>query len=310
MTDIIACSGAAAKVIDGKAAAAAVDAAVAEGVRQITPTLGRIPCLAVVLVGQNPASALYVRNKIRRAEAVGMRSVQHRLSADVNQKTIIDLIRQLNTDAGVDGILVQLPLPAGLDGARVVQSLDPTKDVDGLTSRNAGALVLGAAGIRPCTPSGCVFLARRTLGDLTGKSVVVIGRSILVGKPATLLFLAENCTVTLTHSRTGDLPRICRQADIVVAAVGRPGLVKGSWIKPGALVIDVGINRIDSKDGQSRLVGDVDFESAIETAGFITPAPGGVGPMTIAMLLVNTVAAASHRAGLDVPDPVAAVLPR
>lgn len=309
MTDIITSSDAAAKLIDGKAAAAAVDAAAADGARQLEAALGRPPCLAVVLVGDDPASQVYVRNKGRRTEAAGMRSVEHRLPADVSQADVVALVQALNADDGVDGILVQLPLPAGLDETEVVQTIRPDKDVDGLTAQSAGALVLGAPGMRPCTPSGSVFLAKQALGDLTGKSVVVIGRSILVGKPAALLFLAENCTVTLAHSRTQDLPAVCRQADIVIAAVGRPNLVKGDWIKPGACVIDVGINRVEGESGKSRLVGDVDFDQAIETAGFITPVPGGVGPMTIAMLLANTVAAAARRATLPVPDSVKDVLP-
>lgn len=309
MTDIITSSDAAAKLIDGKAAAAAVDAAAAEGARQLEAALGRPPCLAVVLVGDDPASQVYVRNKGRRTEAAGMRSVEHRLPADVSQSDVVALVQALNADDEVDGILVQLPLPKGLDETEVVQTIRPDKDVDGLTAQSAGALVLGAPGMRPCTPSGSVFLAKQALGDLTGKSVVVIGRSILVGKPAALLFLAENCTVTLAHSRTQDLPAVCRQADIVIAAVGRPNLVKGDWIKPGACVIDVGINRVEGEAGKSRLVGDVDFDQAIETAGFITPVPGGVGPMTIAMLLANTVAAAARRAHVSVPDSVKDVLP-
>jgi len=309
MTSIIKPSDAAAQLIDGKAAAAAVDAAAADGARDLTPHLGRAPCLAVVLVGDDPASQVYVRNKIRRTEAAGMRSVEHRFSADISQAELVACVKQLNADDSVDGILVQLPLPQDLNETEVVQTIDPAKDVDGLTAQSAGALVLGDAGLRPCTPSGSVFLAKQALGDLSGKSVVVIGRSILVGKPAALLFLAENCTVTLAHSRTRDLSGVCRQADIVVAAVGRPGLVKQDWIKPGATVIDVGINRVEGDAGKSRLVGDVDFDQAIETAGFITPVPGGVGPMTIAMLLANTVAAAARRAGLKIPARVAEVLP-
>jgi len=309
MSDIITSSEGAAQLIDGKAAAAAVDAAAAEGARDLTPLIGRAPCLAVVLVGEDPASQVYVRNKVRRTEAAGMRSVEHRLSAEVSQDEVLALVHQLNTDEGVDGILVQLPLPKGLDETAVVQAIDPAKDVDGLTAQSAGSLVLGDAGMRPCTPSGSVFLAKQAMGELSGKSVVVIGRSILVGKPAALLFLAENCTVTLAHSRTADLPAVCRQADIIVAAVGRPGLVKSDWIKPGATVIDVGINRVETPEGKSRLVGDVDFAEAVDVAGFITPVPGGVGPMTIAMLLANTVAAAARRSGHPVPQSVQQVLP-
>jgi methylenetetrahydrofolate dehydrogenase (NADP+)/methenyltetrahydrofolate cyclohydrolase len=301
-------SGRRAVLIDGKAAAAEVDAAAREGALALAGRLGRKPCLAVVLVGEDPASQVYVRNKIRRTEAAGMTSLEHRLAASVSQDEVMALVARLNADAGVDGILVQLPLPAGLDATAVVQAIDPAKDVDGLTAASAGALVLGAPGLRPCTPSGCVWLARRALGDLAGRHVMVIGRSILVGKPAALLFLQADCTVTLAHSRTRDLPGLARQADILVAAAGRAAMVGADWIKPGATVIDVGINRVDGPDGTSALAGDVDFDGALETAGFITPVPGGVGPMTIAMLLINTVAAAARRAGLDLPESAARVL--
>ncbi|MCC5997015.1 MAG: bifunctional methylenetetrahydrofolate dehydrogenase/methenyltetrahydrofolate cyclohydrolase FolD [Oceanicaulis sp.] len=298
-------SGRRAVLIDGKAAAAQIDAAVRAGALELAAALGRPPCLAVVLAGEDPASQVYVRNKVRRTERAAMTSVEHRLPADISQDALMALIDRLNADEGVDGILVQLPLPAGLDASAVVQAIDPAKDVDGLTAASAGALVLGAPGLRPCTPSGCVYLARRALGDLTGRHVVVIGRSILVGKPAALLFLEADCTVTLAHSRTRDLPALARQADILVAAAGRPGMVKADWIKPGAAVIDVGINRVEGPDRTSRLTGDVDFEPALDAAGFITPAPGGVGPMTIAMLLVNTLRAAARRAGLPLPSAVA-----
>ncbi len=311
MTDadpILRPSGARAVLIDGKAAAAEVDAAARDGALALAGRLGRKPCLAVVLVGDDPASQVYVRNKIRRTEAAGMTSLEHRLPASVTQDEVMALVARLNADPDVDGILVQLPLPAGLDATAVVQAIDPAKDVDGLTAASAGALVLGAPGLRPCTPSGCVWLARRALGDLAGRHVVVIGRSILVGKPAALLFLQADCTVTLAHSRTSDLPALARQADILVAAAGRPAMVGAHWIKPGAAVIDVGINRVDRPDGTSGLAGDVDFDAALDVAGFITPVPGGVGPMTIAMLLVNTVAAAARRAGLDLPAPAARVL--
>lgn len=301
-------SGRRAVLIDGKATASEVDAAAREGALALAERLGRKPCLAVVLVGEDPASQVYVRNKIRRTEAAGMTSLEHRLPAAVSQGEVLALVARLNADAGVDGILVQLPLPAGLDATAVVQAIDPAKDVDGLTAASAGALVLGAPGLRPCTPSGCVYLARRALGDLSGCHVVVIGRSILVGKPAALLFLQADCTVTLAHSRTRDLPGLARQADILVAAAGRAGMVGADWIQPGAAVIDVGINRVDGPDGTSVLAGDVDYEAALDVAGFITPVPGGVGPMTIAMLLINTVAAAARRAGLDLPGPAARVL--
>ena len=301
-------SGRRAVLIDGKAAAAEVDSAAREGALALAERLGRKPCLAVVLVGEDSASQVYVRNKIRRTQAAEMTSLEYRLPASVSQGELLSLVARLNADAGVDGILVQLPLPDGLDATAVVQAIDPAKDVDGLTAASAGALVLGAPGLRPCTPSGCVWLARRALGDLSGRHVVVIGRSILVGKPAALLFLQADCTVTLAHSRTRDLPALARQADILVAAAGRPGMVGTDWIQPGAAVIDVGINRVDGPDGTSVLAGDVDFEAALDAAGFLTPVPGGVGPMTIAMLLINTVAAAARRAGLDLPEPAARVL--
>jgi methylenetetrahydrofolate dehydrogenase (NADP+) / methenyltetrahydrofolate cyclohydrolase len=301
-------SGRRAVLIDGKAAAAQVDAAAREGALALARRLGRKPCLAVVLVGEDPASQVYVRNKIRRTEAAGMTSLEHRLPASESQDEVLALVARLNADAAVDGILVQLPLPDGLDATRVVQAIDPAKDVDGLTAASAGALVLGAPGLRPCTPSGCVYLARQALGELSGRHAVVIGRSILVGKPAALLFLQADCTVTLAHSRTRDLPALARQADILVAAAGRPGMVGADWIKPGATVIDVGINRVDGPDGATRLAGDVDYAAALDTAGYITPVPGGVGPMTIAMLLVNTLAAAARRAGLDLPEPAARML--
>lgn len=307
MSDILKPSGRTAILIDGKAGAAMVDAAARDAAAALAPALGRAPALAVVLVGEDPASQVYVRNKIRRTEAAGMRSIEHRLPATTSEADILALVASLNLDPGVDGVLVQLPLPDHVDAARVVESISPAKDVDGLTARSAGALVQGAPGLRPCTPSGCVWLARQALGDLTGKSVVVIGRSILVGKPAALLFLEQNCTVTLAHSRTGDLAEVCAGADILVPAVGRAEMVRGDWIKPGATVIDVGINRIEV-DGAPRLVGDVAFDEAVERAGFITPVPGGVGPMTIAMLLANTCAAAAARAGLPVPDALAPVL--
>jgi methylenetetrahydrofolate dehydrogenase (NADP+)/methenyltetrahydrofolate cyclohydrolase len=283
--------------ISGKEVAAAVRARVARAVGNCPSQ----PCLAVVLVGEDAASQVYVRNKIRQTEEVGMRSVHHRLDAATGQQQLEDLLQALNRDPEVDGILLQLPLPAGLDEASAIEKIDPSKDVDGLTELSAGRLVQGKPGLRPCTPTGCVILARHHLGDdLSGKHVVVIGRSILVGKPAALLFLAENCTVTLAHSRTRDLPGLCRQADILIPAVGRPEMVRGDWVKPGACVIDVGINRVPAPEkgaGKSRLVGDVAFEEASRVAGAITPVPGGVGPMTIACLLQNTVLAAIRRRG-------------
>jgi methylenetetrahydrofolate dehydrogenase (NADP+)/methenyltetrahydrofolate cyclohydrolase len=307
MSEILKPHASGATLIDGKAGAASVDAAAKAAAAELTGSLGRQPALAVVLVGEDPASQVYVRNKIRRTEAAGMRSIEHRLVAETSQNDLLSLVAALNADDGVDGILVQLPLPAHIDARTVVESIDPAKDVDGLTARSAGALVQGAPGLRPCTPSGCVWLARQALGDLTGRSVVVIGRSMLVGKPAALLFLEQNCTVTLAHSRTADLAKVCAGADILVPAVGRPEMVRGDWIKPGATVIDVGINRVEA-DEKARLVGDVAFEEAVERAGFITPVPGGVGPMTIAMLLANTCAAAAARARLRAPQALADIL--
>ena len=287
--------------IDGKAVAASVRSDVASAV----DTLPGQPTLAVVLVGEDPASQVYVRSKIRMTEEVGMRSVHHRVSEDITQGELEALITSLNADDEVDGILLQLPLPGDLNSDAAIEKIDPAKDVDGLTEASAGRLILGKPGLTPCTPTGCVILAKSALGDdLSGKHVVVIGRSILVGKPAALLFLAENCTVTIAHSRTADLPGLCRTADILVPAVGRPQMVQGDWVKPGACVIDVGINRIDAPEkgeGKTRLVGDADFASCAETAAHITPVPGGVGPMTIACLLRNTVLAACARRGWDVP---------
>ena len=287
------------EIIDGKA----VSANVRENVAKAVAALPSQPCLAVVLVGDDPASQVYVRSKIKFTKECGMISVEHRLPEDTSQAVIEKTVRALNDDPNVDGILVQLPLPKGLDSDAVIAQIDPAKDVDGLTETSAGRLVLGKAGLRPCTPTGCVILAKSALGDLSGKHCVVLGRSILVGKPAALLFLEQNCTVTIAHSRTKDLPAVCREADILVPAVGRPQMVKADWIKPGACVIDVGINRVPSlkKPGKTRLVGDVDYDPAAKVAGAITPVPGGVGPMTIACLLRNTVLAACARRGWDVP---------
>lgn len=292
--------------IDGKAAGETIDLALKQAVPEMADALGRSPCLAVVLVGDDPASHVYVRNKVRRCEETGIKSLEFRKSADTSQADIISIVQSLNDDDSVDGILVQMPLPDHVDARAVVDAIDPAKDVDGLTATSAGRLVLGAEGLRPCTPSGTVWLARQALGDLSGKDVLVIGRSILVGKPAAMLFLEDNCTVTLAHSRTQDLPDKVQAADIVVAAVGRPEMVKGDWIKPGSLVLDVGINRIPAPErgeGKFRLVGDVEFEVAAEKAGFITPVPGGIGPMTIAFLLYNTLKACALRTGVNLPEP-------
>lgn len=280
--------------IDGKQVAADVRAQVGKAVGALPSQ----PTLAVVLVGEDPASQVYVRSKIRMTEEVGMRSVHHRVAADISQGELEALIASLNEDDEVDGILLQLPLPDGLDSDAAIEKIDPAKDVDGLTETSAGRLVLGKAGLTPCTPTGCVILAKSALGDdLSGKHVVVVGRSILVGKPAALLFLAENCTVTIAHSRTKDLPAVCRTADILIPAVGRPQMIKGDWVRPGACIVDVGINRIDAPEkgeGKTRLVGDADFAACSEVAGYMTPVPGGVGPMTVACLLQNTVKAAAE----------------
>lgn len=287
-------------LIDGKAVAARLRADVGVAVGQ----LSIVPTLAVVLVGDDPASQVYVRNKIKFTKEAGMRSLETRLPADVSEADVVAAVQALNADFEVDGILVQLPLPAHIDSDRVIAEINPDKDVDGLTETSAGRLLLGQPGLRPCTPTGCVMLAKDALGDLTGKHCVIIGRSILVGKPAALLFLEQNCTVTIAHSRTDNLSAVCRGADILVPAVGRPNMVKADWIKAGACVIDVGINRIDdpSRKSGTRLVGDVDFAEAVPVAGAITPVPGGVGPMTIACLLRNTVLAACARRGFAVPD--------
>ncbi len=294
-----------ARIIDGKAIADQVDRAVGNAVANLLSTHGSAPCLAVVLVGEDPASHVYVRNKVRRTGATGMTSLEFRLPADVSQEALEAQVRALSADPDVDGILVQLPLPKGLNSDAVIACIDPAKDVDGLTEVSAGRLVLGKPGLVACTPTGGVILAKQVLGDLTGLHVVIVGRSILVGKPAGLLFLAQDCTVTLAHSRTKDLAAICRTADILVPAVGRPEMVKGNWIKPGATVIDVGINRVANLakgPDATRLVGDVAFNEALQVAGNITPVPGGVGPMTIACLLTNTVKAACARRGWALPD--------
>jgi methylenetetrahydrofolate dehydrogenase (NADP+) / methenyltetrahydrofolate cyclohydrolase len=289
-----------ATIIDGKAHAARLRARVADGVTQYSLAAGRVPGLAVVLVGEDPASAVYVRNKARQTLEVGMASFEHKLPADTPQADLIALVEALNSDPSVDGILVQLPLPKPLDELAVVSSINPDKDVDGLHVVSAGRLASGLPGLVSCTPLGCMMLIRDTLGDdLSGRDAVVIGRSILVGKPVAQLLLAANCTVTVAHSRTQNLPEVVRRADIVVAAVGRAEMVKADWIKPGACVIDVGINRVASETpGKTKLVGDVAYAEVLQVAGSISPVPGGVGPMTIACLLHNTLAAARMRSGL------------
>jgi methylenetetrahydrofolate dehydrogenase (NADP+)/methenyltetrahydrofolate cyclohydrolase len=291
----------AAELIDGKIVSAQVRDAVAAAVAKLP---GK-PCLAVLLVGDDAASQIYVKSKGEKTEAAGMRSITRRLPAAATQAEVEAELKALVADPEVDGVLLQLPLPKHLDEARCLSLIDPMKDVDGLTELSAGRLVLGKPGLRPCTPYGCVILAKHALGkDLSGRHVVVIGRSILVGKPSALLFLAENCTVTMAHSKTADLPALCRTADILVPAVGRPEMVRGSWVKPGATIIDVGINRIpapEKGEGKTRVVGDAHFEECHEVAGHITPVPGGVGLMTVACLLRNTVIAACLRRGWSVP---------
>ncbi|GHD55513.1 bifunctional protein FolD [Thalassobaculum fulvum] len=291
-------------IIDGKAFAEGLRGRVAGAVAELVRDRGFKPGLAVVLVGEDPASQVYVRNKAKQTVEVGMHSVEHRLDADTSQETLLALIAELNADDAVDGILVQLPLPAQIDSQAVLDAIDPAKDVDGFHVVNAGRLATGGAALVPCTPLGCLLLLKDRLGDLSGLHAVVVGRSNIVGKPMAQLLLGANCTVTVAHSRTRDLAAVCRQADILVAAVGRPEMVRGDWIKPGATVIDVGINRVpapDKGEGKTRLVGDVAFAEAAEVAGAITPVPGGVGPMTIAVLLRNTVEAACRRRGVPVP---------
>lgn len=285
--------------IDGKATAAGLRTWIADQVASLTSDRGLKPGLAVVLVGEDPASEVYVRSKRKMAVKLGMESFEHTLPADTDQETVLNLVRELNADPAVHGILVQLPLPDHLQEQPVILAIDPLKDVDGLHPYNAGRLMAGETGMISCTPLGCLLLLRRQLTDMTGKNAVVIGRSLLFGKPMAQLLLAENCTVTTAHSRTVDLAEHCRRADILVAAVGRPEMVKADWVKPGAVVIDVGINRTPQEGGKDRLVGDVDFESVSEIASAITPVPGGVGPMTIACLMFNALRAARLQNGLD-----------
>ncbi|MFL6765601.1 MAG: bifunctional methylenetetrahydrofolate dehydrogenase/methenyltetrahydrofolate cyclohydrolase FolD [Sphingomicrobium sp.] len=291
-----------AKRIDGKAAAAAIHEQVAARVADFESRIGRPPGLATVLVGENPASAVYVRSKNRATAEAGMLSFAHNLPATTSEDELLQLVIALNADERVDGILVQLPLPQQIDATRVIETIDPSKDVDGFHPVNAGRLATGLPALVPCTPYGCLHLLKQELGDLAGLEAVVIGRSNIVGKPMVQLLLGENCTVTVAHSRTRDLPAVVRRADVVIAAVGRAEMVRGEWIKPGATVIDVGINRIPTDDGKGRLVGDVAYDEVAEIADAVTPVPGGVGPMTIAMLMRNTVVAAHRRAGLEDPE--------
>jgi methylenetetrahydrofolate dehydrogenase (NADP+)/methenyltetrahydrofolate cyclohydrolase len=296
-----------ARILDGKAFAARLRARVARQVGALQQNHGLKPGLAAVRVGDDPASEIYVRNKTKQALEAGMNSWQHRLPAEASQDQLLDLIRRLNEDRQVHGILVQLPLPGRIDAGAAIDAVDPAKDVDGFHVINAGRLVTRGPGgpsgvIVPGTPLGCLMLIKDHLGVLEGLEALVLGRSNIVGKPMAHLLLAEHCTVTIAHSRTRDLADTCRRADILVAAVGRAELVRGDWIKPGATVIDVGINRIEGADGKTRLVGDVAFDEAVKVAGAITPVPGGVGPMTIACLLQNTVTAACRQAGVPVPE--------
>jgi methylenetetrahydrofolate dehydrogenase (NADP+)/methenyltetrahydrofolate cyclohydrolase len=290
-----------ARVIDGKALAAKLRAAVTEETRRLAADHGLIPGLAVILVGENPASKAYVGSKSKAVVEAGIRPFDYYLPEDTSEDALVSLIGRLNTDPAVNGILVQLPLPPQIDSTRIIEAVDPAKDIDGFHPFNAGRLASGLPGLVPCTPLGCIGLAKSVHPSLAGMDAVVIGRSNIVGKPLARLLLAENATVTVAHSRTRDLPALCRRADLLFAAMGRPEMVRGDWIRSGATVIDVGINRI-SDGSKSRLVGDVNFSEAAAVAGAIAPVPGGVGPMTIAYLLVNTLRAACMHAGLPVPS--------
>jgi methylenetetrahydrofolate dehydrogenase (NADP+)/methenyltetrahydrofolate cyclohydrolase len=300
-----------ASLIDGKAFAAGLVERVAAASARLEAAHAIKPGLAVVIVGEDPASQIYVRNKGETTLRAGMRSETHRMAETTGQHELLALIATLNADPGIHGILVQLPLPAHIDSAAVLGAIDPDKDVDGFHVVNAGRLAVGLPGLVPCTPLGCLMLLKAELGDLSGLNAVIVGRSNIVGKPMAQLLLGESCTVTIAHSRTRDLPALCRTADILVAAVGRPEMIRGDWIRPGATVIDVGINRVPSRDpdkaaqGKTRVVGDVAFEDATAVAGRITPVPGGVGPMTIACLLANTYTAACRGAGIT-PDDLSA----
>lgn len=293
-----------AQVIDGKAFAAKLRHQIGAHAAEFVAQTGRRPGLAVVLVGEDPASQVYVGAKGKACEAAGMASFEHRLPADTSEAALLSLIERLNNDAEVDGILVQLPLPQGLNEQAIIAAISPDKDVDGFHVINAGRLAVGQVGFVPCTPLGCIMLLKDQLGDLSGLEAVVIGRSNIVGKPMAQLLIDANATVTIAHSRTKDLAAVVRRADIVVAAVGRPEMVRADWIKPGATIIDVGINRLPAEEGKEkgRLVGDVAYAEVAEVAGAITPVPGGVGPMTIAVLLRNTLVAACHSAGMPAPE--------
>jgi len=294
-----------AQIIDGHVLSERLKTRVAAEVAELKRDHGLTPGLAVVLVGEDPASQIYVRSKAEESRKAGLHSVVHRLPAETAEAEVIDLVRQLNADPAIHGVLVQLPLPKHISEQRVLAELDPAKDVDGLTVANAGRLASGLDALTPCTPLGCMIMLRESVGDLTGKTALVVGRSVLVGRPVAQLLLGANCTVTIAHSKTRDLPDVCRQAEILVAAIGRPQMIQGDWIRPGAAVIDVGINRVPFRDpvkaaaGKTKVVGDVAFKPASEVAGWITPVPGGVGLMTVACLLQNTVTAAKRIKGLD-----------
>jgi methylenetetrahydrofolate dehydrogenase (NADP+)/methenyltetrahydrofolate cyclohydrolase len=290
-----------ATIIDGKAIAADLRARVAAEVARLSAAHGLTPGIAVVLVGNDPASEVYVRTKSRQVVEAGMRSFDHRLPATAGEDEVLGLIARLNADPAVHGILVQLPLPAQIDSQKVISAIDPAKDVDGFHPLNVGRLAIGLPTLVPCTPLGCIMLAKAARPSLAGLDAVVIGRSNVIGRPLFQLLIAENATVTVAHSQTRDLPALCRSKDLLFAAIGRPELVKHDWIKPGATVIDIGINRVEGADGKARIVGDVAFDEARAIAGAITPVPGGVGPMTIACLLVNTLRAASAARGLPEP---------
>ena len=286
-----------AKIIDGKVFAEGLRGRLATEVAALKAQHGFVPGLAVVLVGEDPASQVYVRNKAKQTSEVGMASFEHKLGKETGQAELLALVERLNADPAVNGILVQLPLPKQIDPQAVLDAIDPAKDVDGFHVVNAGKLATGGKALVPCTPLGCLMLLKDRLGDLSGKRAVVVGRSNIVGKPMAQLLLGESCTVTIAHSRTRDLPGECRRAEILIAAVGKPEMIRGDWIQPGATVIDVGINRIE-RDGKTKLVGDVAYDEAVKVAGAITPVPGGVGPMTIAVLLQNTLTAARRQRGL------------
>jgi|TARA_B100000530_G_C15899801_1_gene464887 methylenetetrahydrofolate dehydrogenase (NADP+)/methenyltetrahydrofolate cyclohydrolase len=288
-----------ARLIDGKTFAEKLREKIKRRTADLKATNGLVPGLAAVLVGEDPASQIYVRNKEIQCVDAGMSSVGRRLPANISESELLATVTEFNADPAVNGILVQLPLPDHIIAKNVIEAIDVTKDVDGFSHLNVGALSSGEEGLIPCTPRGCMLLLEDTLGDLTGMNAVVVGRSNIVGKPIAQLLLAANCTVTIAHSQTQNLPDVCRKADIIIAAVGRPRMIRGDWIKPGAAIIDVGINRVTDETGKTRLVGDIHFDEAIEVAGAITPVPGGVGPMTIACLLENTLIACCRQNGLE-----------